>query len=233
MTQLLFYRIESIIYETVTLSSAALSARFLRTFDARPPAFFTAHVKSLCIPIDIKVQDAERILAVCQGVVNLAYWICLPGPPSFQIITSLRPKRLSISIGGLFGRNNSVHFGQPFFANVTHLELVDWPSMSLSSNFQLLPSLTHLAVDVDRFYDEITKRLHDILNSCRSLLVLLCLVPNDDDMIHASSFLSEINDTRLVVLSDPHFLEDWEASLINSETSQWVFAEGIAKEKAK
>jgi hypothetical protein len=35
--------------------------------------------------------------------------------------------------------------------------------MPLSSDLQLLPCLTHLAVDVDRFYDEIIRRLRDIL----------------------------------------------------------------------
>jgi hypothetical protein len=191
-------------------------------------------VKSLCIPGDIEAPDAERILVVCQGVVNLAYWIP-QSPPFFQIITSLRPKRLSINTCGLFGKGSSapLSFGEPFFAKVTHLELVDWPSMPLSSDLQLLPCLTHLAVDVDRFYDEIIGRLRDILTSCESLCVLLCLVPDDDVMVKASSLLSELDDSRLVVLSDADVLEDWEASLINSEACQWAFAEGITKEKAK
>ena len=225
---------ESILYESVTLFDAAMCTRFLRAIDARPPAFFAANVKSLCIPGDIDPPDAGRILVVCQGVVNLAYWIT-HSPPSFHAITSLRPKRLSINTRGLFESPTSVHFGQPFFANVTHLELVDWPCMPLPSTLELLPSLTHLAVDLDHFDDYIIGRLSDILDSCRLLLVLLCLVPNDDAMVTASASLAELNDSRVVVLSDADsdsdILEDWEASLNDSEACQWAFAEGIVNEK--
>ena len=221
---------ESILYDSVTLSNSAMCTRFLRAIDARPAAFFAANVKSLCIPGDIDPLGANHILVACQGVVNLAYWITYDNPSSFHLITSLRPKRLSINTRGLFGSSAPVHFGQPFFANVTHLELVDWPWMTYS-NLELLPSLTHLAVDLDLFDDRIIRRLHDILDSCRLLLVLLCLVPNDDVMVKATASLAELNDSRIVVLSDADVLEDWEASLINLETCQWAFAEGIVNEK--
>jgi hypothetical protein len=221
---------ESILYESVTLFDALLCARFLRVIDARPPAFFAANVKSLCIPGDIDPPDAERILVVCQGVVNLAYWITYD-PPSLHILTSLRPKRLSINTRGLFGKTTTAHFSQPFFANVTHLELVDWPWMPLPSNLELLPCLTHLAVDLDHFDDKIIGQLRDILVSCQSLFVLLCLVPDDNAMVRASSSLGELDDNRLVVLSDADVLEDWEASLINSEACQWAFAGGIVNER--
>jgi len=221
---------EAVTYETVTLFDADMCAQFLCAVDAKPPSFFTANVKSLCIPGDITPLDAERILVVCQGVVNLAYWIT-GSPPLFHTITSLRPKRLSINTRGLFGESSSAHFGQPFFANVTHLELVDWEWMPLSSNLELLPCLTHLAVDFDHFDDKIIARLRDILDSCQSLILLLCLAPDDDAMVKGSSSLAELDDSRLVVLSDADVLEDWEASLINSETCQWAFAEGIVKEK--
>ncbi|KAF8225773.1 hypothetical protein L208DRAFT_1408053 [Tricholoma matsutake] len=221
---------ESVIYESIILFDAVMCTRFLRAIDARPPSFFTANVKSLCIPGDIDPPDAERILVACQGVINLAYWITYR-PPSFHTITSLRPKRLSINTRGLFGESPSADLGQPFFARVTHLEIVDWPWMPLSSNLALLPCLTHLAVDLDRFDDRIIRRLRDILDSCQLLLVLLCLVPDDDVMVLASSSLAELDDSRLVVLSDADALEDWETSLINYEACQWAFAEGIVNEK--
>jgi hypothetical protein len=56
-------------------------------------------------------------------------------------------------------------------------------------------------------------------------------VPDDEAMVKASSSLAELDDSRLVVLSDADVLEDWEASLINSEACQWAFAEGIVNEK--
>lgn len=223
---------ESLIYESITLSDAGMCALFLRTIDERPTAFFAANVKSLCIPGDVDPLVAERILLACQGVVNLAYWITF-SPPSFQIITTLRPNRLSINTRGLFGEDTTAHFDLPFFANVTHLELVDWPWMPLLPNLEVLPCLTHLALDLDSFDEQIIKQLRHLLDACRLLVVLLCLVPDDNSMVTASCSLAEIDDSRLVILSDTDALEDWDAFLINSETCQWAFAEVIVNLKKR
>ncbi|KAF9461089.1 hypothetical protein BDZ94DRAFT_858482 [Collybia nuda] len=224
--------IEPIIYETVTLSNDIIRARFCRTIDNRPRSFFVEHVKSLCIPGDIDPMVAGRILSTCQGVVNLAYWIEV-GPPFFSKIASLRPKRLSINIRGLFGEGPP-DFAHPFFRNVSHLELVDWPWMGDSTGLALLPHLTHLGVDLNHYDSSIINRLRHILQSCGSLLVLLCLVPSDDAMMEASDALAILNDDRLVILSDSDVLENWEASLFDgSDACQWDFAEDIVYQRKR
>lgn len=223
-------RVESIIYETVTLSDNIICARFTRTIDNRPCSFFTEHVKSLCIPGDIDSSAAGRILSKCQGVINLAYWIEV-GPPFFSKVTSLRPKRLSINIHGLFGEGPP-DFSHPFFTNVSHLEIVDWPRMKNSTGLSLLPHLTHLAVDLDRYDTSIIDRLRHTLQSCQALLVLVCLVPSDVAMVEASYAFATLNDDRLVILSEFDVLENWEASLLDgSDACQWDFAQAIVRER--
>ncbi|KAG5642160.1 hypothetical protein DXG03_003544 [Asterophora parasitica] len=228
---------ESYIYETVTLSPTQVSEGFLYTINSRPPSFFTANVKSLCIPGDIHPDAALRVLTVCQGVVNLAFWISdyRPTPPPFSAIASLRPQRLSLNTGGLFGRI-CPDFTHPFFEQVTHLEVVDWPGMLISgSHFQLLPALTHLALDLDQLDELVIKQLRLILETCERLRVLLCLVRYAVDIPVASAALAGLDDGvgKLAVLSEgSDVLENWEGSLAgSSDTSLWTYAEQINEAK--
>ncbi|KAJ7663930.1 hypothetical protein DFH06DRAFT_336448 [Mycena polygramma] len=220
--------IERLIYETVTLGTQHLCDQFLRTLDSRPAHFFTDNVKSLCIPADIKPLDAERVLKACQGVVNLAIWLEPQADPLFPFVSSLRPTRLSIN-HALFG-SCEPDFQHPFFSKVTHLELVDWLEWPTSLH-HLSAHLTHLAVDYDSHTDGSMARLSDILSSCRSLVVCIALVSNDEIMIIVSHRLASIEDPRLVVLSESDVLENWEASLRGTDASMWSFAEGIVTAK--
>ncbi|TFK68745.1 hypothetical protein BDN72DRAFT_841437 [Pluteus cervinus] len=225
---------ETFIYETVTLSTIAICERFLYTMKQRPLSFFVAHVKSLCIPGDIPPSDAEKVLVVCQGVVNLACWP-MNGPPLFHLVSDLRPKRLSINTSGMFGVNVPPDFRHPFFQNVTHLEIVDWLWCSWSG-LEFIPCLTHLALDLDNYHDGVVDRLRQIMSSCRTLAVCICFVPSDRAMIQAQKAVSNIDDKRLVVLSDSDPLENWEASLKGdrggSYASLWEFATAIVEDRS-
>ncbi|KAG5637097.1 hypothetical protein H0H81_005780 [Sphagnurus paluster] len=233
--------IETKLYETITLSTRELSTAFLYTVHARPKSFFTTAVKSLCIPGDIRQEDALEVMIACQGVVNLAYWISdhrkLPAP--FPAIASLRPQRLSINTCGLFGDVNPPDFSHAFFERVTHLEIVDWPWMTISlvgSRFELLPFLTHLALDLDRYDEPVMNQLRRILDTCHNLNVLMCLVPNERDVVEASVALEVLNDVggKVVILADSEVLDNWEGSLVGgSDACQWTFAETIIAERRK
>ncbi|KAF7309396.1 hypothetical protein MIND_00310400 [Mycena indigotica] len=241
---------ERIIYETVTLSSPNLTARFLTALDSRPAQFFTELVKSLCIPGDIPLQSAIRVLQACQGVVNLALWLPLQATPLLPYIGNIRPRRLSVNVSGLFGAKNPLQlehkqqddtstpdFTHPFFSCVTHLELVDWLLPLFLSNSTLnlpllAPHLTHLALDVDPCVDAsalVRLRVQSILRSCRSLVICLGVVDDDDTMIVACDELSEVSrdDPRLVILSDADVVTSWEDSVRGTDASIWAFAEDI------
>ncbi|KAJ7863169.1 hypothetical protein B0H13DRAFT_1095684 [Mycena leptocephala] len=226
--------IERLIYETVTLSDQKICDKFLRTLDTRPAQFFTDNVKSLCVPGDIELIDAERVLKACQGLINLAIWLPLQDAPLFPLVGSLRPTRLSINVHALYGSHCEPDFEHPFFSNVTHLELVDWLDWAtyLHVNY-LSPHLTHLALDFDLYTEGSAERLRDILASCGSLIVCIALVSDDEIMIDTSDQLlaAGIHDPRLVTLSESDVLENWEASLRGTDASMWSFAEGIVAAK--
>ncbi|KAJ7483342.1 hypothetical protein FB451DRAFT_1234162 [Mycena latifolia] len=225
--------IERIIYETVTLSNQDICDKFLRTLDSRPAQFFMDNVKSLCVPGDIEPLVAERVLKACQGVVNLAIWLPPQHAPLLPFVCLLRPKRLSINVCALYGSGCEPNFAHPFFSNVTHLELVDWAGWATSIHIEhLFPHLTHLALDFDCFTEGSTTRIHEILASCRSLVLCLGLVSNDPTMIVVSDHVANIGDPRLVILSESDVLENWEASLRDgTDASVWAFGEGIVAAK--
>ncbi|KAJ7065432.1 hypothetical protein C8F01DRAFT_982075 [Mycena amicta] len=244
---------ERLIYDTVTLSSPALTAQFLSVLDSRPAQFFANAVKSLCIPGDIPLTSAIRVLQACQGVVNLALWLPLQDTPLFPYISALRPRRLSVNVRGLFGAKMPLQlehdpicaaiqpdFTHPFFSRVTHLELVDWLALLSHTTLELpflAPHLTHLALDVDFCVDAsalVRLRVQSILRSCRSLVICLGLVYDDDTMIVASDQFSDVarDDPRLVILSDGDVVASWEDSVRGTDASIWVFAEGIVAARA-
>lgn len=234
---------EAILYETVTLSSPGICKSFLYAVKRRPPSFFANNVKSLCIPGDIERDHAFSILAVCQGVTNLAYWITrdFASPKTwsesyFSVISKLRPVHLSINTLGLFGSAMSPDLTHPFFSRVTHLEIVDWLWPVLSTEYELLPSLTHLALDLDNFDESTINKLRHITDVCANLRVLLCLVADEEKMITATSAIASLDsnfDQRLVILSDSDVIGNWESSLQSSERCHWTFAEAIIADKAR
>ncbi|KAJ6568408.1 hypothetical protein DFH09DRAFT_1313856 [Mycena vulgaris] len=225
--------IERLIYETVTLANQEICDKFLRTLDSRPAQFFTDNVKSLCVPGDIEPLGAKQVLKACQGVVNLAIWLPLQDAPLFPVVSSLRPKRLSINVYALYGSKSEPDFAHPFFSNVTHLELVNWLDWATFMHIDyLFPHLTHLALDFDCYTEGTTARIREILASCRSLVLCLGLVSDDDTMIIASDHLAGIGDPRLVILSESDVLENWEASLWDgTDASVWDFGEDIVAAK--
>ncbi|KAJ7231717.1 hypothetical protein B0H12DRAFT_1146251 [Mycena haematopus] len=223
--------IERLIYDTVVLSDEEICHKFIRTLDSRPAQFFVDNVKSLCVPADVDAFSTARVLKTCQGVVNLAIWLVEPqDTPLFPFISSLRPTRLSINVHGLYGSGCKLDFEHPFFSNVTHLELVDWLAWAAYIDY-LSPHLTHLAVDFDLDLQGSETKLRDVLACCRSLVVCIALVSDDESMIVVANGLAGIEDPRLVILSESNVIENWEASLRRTDESLWSFAEDIVAAK--
>ncbi|KAG6820205.1 hypothetical protein H0H93_004055 [Arthromyces matolae] len=232
---------ETYLYEIVTISNSKICKSFLCAVESRPPSFFAATVKSLCIPGDIEAEHALRILSVCQGVINLAYWINsyhtltrTSSQSHFSVVSTLRPLRLSINTAGFFGPAMPPDLTHPFFSQVTHLEIVDWPWPAISTKFELLPSLTHLALDLDG-YDQFTiNQIRNLFESCKRLRILLCLVTDEETMINATSAFDPLNAEfgyKLVILSDSDVIGNWENSLQTSEACHWTFAEAVVAAK--
>ncbi|KAJ6629822.1 hypothetical protein B0H10DRAFT_1985480 [Mycena sp. CBHHK59/15] len=145
--------IDIVLYEVVRLYRYRTSINFLWTIEnsaGKPLAFFSTHVKSLCILFDMPAEHLAKIISVCQGIQNLTTWF-LPDPHA-QIyflpdsMLALRPRKLSAWHGVL--HSPDPQFWLPFFNNITHLTVVNtWQDWTTWPGFGL-PSLTHLSLDV-------------------------------------------------------------------------------------
>ncbi|KAJ6472914.1 hypothetical protein C8R47DRAFT_722034 [Mycena vitilis] len=155
VSQLVRSWIDTVLYETVHLYRQRTSNNFLRTIETsttKPPAFFSTHVKSLCVLFDMPVDHIMRVTAICSGAINLTTWFISSGlwpaagfRPLSHLMFSLRPRRLAAWHGVLCSPDP--HFTLPFFSQITHLTVVNiweewtaWPAFSL-------PALTHLSLD--------------------------------------------------------------------------------------
>ncbi|KAJ7689283.1 hypothetical protein B0H17DRAFT_1202407 [Mycena rosella] len=114
--------------------------------NSQPAGFFYARVRHLLCDEDVPVDELLQILSACGGIHSLALASGVVSSilPSLAII---KPRRLSISLGSLFGSTNSIDLSHSSLARVTHLESLnnyrpfqDFPASSVG----FLPALTHL-----------------------------------------------------------------------------------------
>ncbi|KAJ7238272.1 hypothetical protein B0H12DRAFT_99192 [Mycena haematopus] len=210
--------ISIVLYETVHLYRQRTSNNFLRTIEtstSKSRAFFSTHVKSLCILFDMPVNQVVRVASICTGIENLTTWF-LPAPhsdltaaPSY-FLSSLRPRKLASWHGVL--RSPDPHFGSPFFSNITHLTVVNiweewtaWPAFSL-------PALTHLSLDFtfgSRVLAEqelllISKAVKAILLACVHVRVCALRVDQSANSPTISSMLDRFRSEPRVVFFCHH-----------------------------
>ncbi|KAF8868800.1 hypothetical protein BD779DRAFT_1591568 [Infundibulicybe gibba] len=162
--------IERVIYEVVSLSDRNKCSSFLRTLNTRSVQFFDEHVKALCLPYYLDMDQASRILSVCRHVNNLECWaqrgsspFSLCSAPQLDPLSSSSPSstppqtvpapllpcpsRLSVNMRDLF-HSSPPDFSLQLFANITHLRVADsWLFWSTWPSFAPIPILTHLALD--------------------------------------------------------------------------------------
>jgi hypothetical protein len=227
--------IEPIVYEVVKLNPQEKSGHFIRTMDIKPSNFFARRVKNVCIPYNIPVQQAIRILSVCTSVDNLACWIRAWNQPElFSTMKTLRPRHLSVHLQSLLGECGKPDFSDPFFSKVTHLRLVDeWWSWIDWSGFGLMPSLTHIALDCSEPDIQLGFAIHQILEECKSLKVCLVVVSKEDEGRQMNpNYWRAVRDPRLVTLNHPDPIGCWEGGLTSCpNTCQWTVADSIVRKQ--
>ncbi|KAJ7493005.1 hypothetical protein B0H11DRAFT_2228333 [Mycena galericulata] len=209
--------VEPILYRIVFLSDGEAppvegfprftSETFLQAIDRKPPEFFKYAVRYLFLYDPEEVRTLDSILAACTGIASLFALSGLAGHLSaLNALDSLR--HLAVNIVDLFGPNPTGCFVQPLFYNITHLELLDFPSEHLpdaAASLSLIPHLTHFA-----FGESILcGGLCDVLHSCAHLacIVLLLVDPMDSGDIRAAGPLLE--DVIFVVIYQLDFKVDW------------------------
>jgi hypothetical protein len=132
-----------LLYRLILVTHDNAEAVF-NAINSEPADFFTRAVRHPCLPrLEVK---ARQFLEVCTAVVDLALNYC---DPSFvPIFATMRLQRLSTHLHELFG--GPVHLHHPLFADITHLDILDFTDENLLQTLvqiSILPALTHLALD--------------------------------------------------------------------------------------
>ncbi|KAF9010230.1 hypothetical protein BDQ17DRAFT_1009664 [Cyathus striatus] len=206
--------VQPLVYEIVTLG-ADDTALFLRTMDSKPSEFFATHVKQLCLAVSVNPEDAARILAVCTGVIGLAFWVdylaAASDVPLSALITSLSLRRLSIEFTHYL---DLCEISKPSSVNwrvkLTHLHVIFWADEepAFIPHLECLSCLTHFSLRLR--YRQLTEgSISAILASCKSLRILAILL----DELDLMQDLAKFEDKRVVFMPYPDAVQDWEASL--------------------
>lgn len=224
-------RVQPTIYEIVSLGSNDTHL-FLRTMNALPAEFFALHVKKLCLSVSVSARNAAKILNVCKGVIDLAFWVDYLGVQNFRaetvtsLISSLPLRRLSIELQhflSLFPDPNTHH---AWDNSITHLDLIFWTRQTapVIPPLAKLSQLTHLALRLS--HNQPTEdSLRAILSACRSLKVLVIF---DDPETSEETAWSA--DPRVVYMPYPqNIVGEWEAQARDDLNNGWSRAEELVR----
>lgn len=214
------------IYEMVTLGSSD-TALFLRTTHSMPQKFFADNVKKLCLSVSVDASHAERILTLCTGISDLAFWVdCIDTPGHHAImslISRLRLCRLSIEqthFISLFSDPTSRH---AWCDSLTHLDIIFWHHelSPVVPYLDHLHSLTHLSLRL-RHNRARAESLLDILSSCKKLEFMIIY----DELPESAEEGIKVVDKRVVYMPYPsNVVQAWEAQARQDVTSSWFSAE--------
>lgn len=209
---------------------------FLRSMEYIPPKFFAAHVRKMCLSVSVSAEDAERILRVCTGVVDLAFWVdylgTFPNSSTAPFISQLPLRRLSIEHSHLMSLFPPSPKPQHAWCNtLTHLSIVFWTSeiSSPSSELRSLCSLTHLAL---KMHDACASEdyIHQILSACERLQALVIFEQSAD----VFEDVGRCDDPRVVYMDPPpQAILDWELQARGDEGCSWSVAEELVKQQTK
>jgi hypothetical protein len=199
--------------------------KLLRAIDTAPDKFAT-NVKYLCFPFQTSPYDAIKIFKVCKRVLYIAWWMDSLPPELNDAMTSQRPTRLSLRLGPHYSRLGLLN---PFFADITHLELIvaipEMPSIDLHE----LPRLTHLRIinPIDNVY--INSFVRGSLARCRGLQACLLRHATAPAVIQP---YDEVRDNRVVMIPYKDPASEWEA-VINGLPDMWTAADTFIQQRQR
>ncbi|KAJ7098941.1 hypothetical protein C8R44DRAFT_356023 [Mycena epipterygia] len=226
--------LEPLIYRIVVFQNPLPGLRCFTSDDFHPatytksPSFFREHVRHLCVGRgDVTGIDLDIVLSTCSGVQNLFLFTLRSDvrPNLLALLSPMPLRRLCINLKRMFD-STAIDFSHAIFANITHLDVLDYSDSNDWTGLALLPCLTHLAFNDD---DAELAVLQRILSDCASLQVFVLLCSPSLDELRALE-----TDMRFMVLGgDPvHYREDWQRGVLG-RTDYWDTAEAfIAKRRA-
>ncbi|KAJ7757237.1 hypothetical protein DFH07DRAFT_1060656 [Mycena maculata] len=243
------YWLEPLLYRTIVLADrwptrellkyypCCLSPKLLSALRSRPTAFFSANVRHLYC--GMTRQEAQMAaLSACTGVENL--WIESPKMSLISLLAPLTPKHLGVNLSLILHTFPPTH---ALFSQLTHLHILNPPHTgtdldAMCMALSLIPKLTHLSLDRNRYNYLLPTFGLRVLETCRSLAVLvfcsamICLGSVVRDMFKL------VQDARFVNIysrlnapsSRGSPLPDWEIGVHGGE-DHWRQAERIIEER--
>lgn len=225
------HRVQPCIYDMVTLG-ANDSKLFLRTMDSMSPEFFAVHVKKLCLSVAVGAKNAKRILSICTGVTDIAFWVDYLGTYPMHslapLISPLPLHRLSIELKHFLSLFTDPEPNHGWCETLTHLDIIFW-THELSPavpHLEKLSSLTHLALRLRHSQAQETSLLA-IVSARKSLKVLVIFDESDNP-----EDITWPADPRVVYLPYPsNVVPEWEAQAKQNPNCSWSRAEDLVRKR--
>ncbi|KAF8903934.1 hypothetical protein CPB84DRAFT_1845603 [Gymnopilus junonius] len=223
--------VQPTIYEIVALGSNDTHL-FLRTINSLPAEFFTIHVKKLCLSVSVSARNAVKVLSICKGVTDLAFWVDYLGVQGFRtgtitsLISSLPLRRLSIELEHFLSLFPDPNIHHVWDDSITHLDLIFWTRQTapVIPPLAKLSNLTHLALRLS--HNQPTEAsLRAILSGCRRLKVLVIF--DDPETCDETAWSA---DPRVVYMPYPqNIVGEWEAQARDDLLNGWSRAEDLVR----
>lgn len=196
------------VYE-YTAPFTAHENKFAVVLASRPPAFFEKHVKNLCLMGAMSNDHALRVLSVCTGVRNLAFW-----GRSFHtspLIVKLRLRSLDTTIA-IVNQLSKLHH---MFPDLTYLSALCRADKEVMSSLEWLPALTHVRLVVGRYNYLTPAIIRVVAQTSRRLQSILIQIDNHHqwyfNRAQVEAWAGE--DSRVMILEDSSnygSVRDWE-----------------------
>ncbi|KDR80355.1 hypothetical protein GALMADRAFT_62319 [Galerina marginata CBS 339.88] len=220
--------VQPLIYEMVTLGSDDTDL-FLKTMNSISSEFFGIYVKKLCLSVSVSARNAARILTVCTGVIDLAFWVdylgMFPNRSILPLISPLPLSRLSMEYNHFLSLFPEPETRHPWCDTLTHLDIIFWTHETAPAvpHLDKLSQLTHLALRL-RHSQPDEESLLAIVSACRRLKVLVIF---DDTETEETAWPA---DPRVIYMPYPqNIVGEWEAQAKWELDNIWSRAEDLVR----
>ncbi|KAJ7758815.1 hypothetical protein DFH07DRAFT_772388 [Mycena maculata] len=195
----------------------------------KPASFFHDHVRHVCFRNYHPAELIAEVLYACDATVNLSFLDLMGGPILLPILGGLPLQRLSACLQYLFHGEDGIDFSHPLFAQITHLDILDWDDRGWNrhdgyAGLARMPRLTHLSFSYNKEIPHGVCR--GALEHCELLQVLAIVrsSPGSEPPANLS------RDPRFVIVVVEDDLEDWKKGA-HGEEDYWAVAEEMVMER--
>ncbi|KAJ7652679.1 hypothetical protein DFH06DRAFT_1093749 [Mycena polygramma] len=193
----------------------------LHKIEMKSPSFFASAVRHIFFQFRVTPlppSTVDTILSACCRISSL-FMHARASSELLPVLNRLEClQRLAMDLNSIFAPN-SISFTEPFFRNVTHLELLDSyddsdPPANLDASLALLPHLTHVAFNPATY--TVAAELYTLVRPNTRLQCLVFFTEKDAK--------PDAEDDRFVCIDQTDFRLDWIRGTTGGE-DHWALAE--------